>query len=275
MAERDYTRGEGITPINDMSTRQLRKYIRERVEEAQKRIDTIKDLDDTTKAFQEQLDFVRSFGSGRGGNIKKDTSRMSQVEMREYAHAVRDLNMLDTESKYSKDIDYKENKERYQKFIEERTSDDNLNKADKAYWEQFKSPKGNALKKGYAEYKNFINFLRSIDDVMATYGYETIKDKYYDESDVEEQKYVADLLVRIYDENKGKGMTPSQLLDQFNDELEAHKEEKKAQELMAKMGSKGTRSGKKIPDNKKEIQIKTAGKMKNGRIREKQATKKL
>lgn len=296
MAERDYMRGEGVTPIQDMTTRQLRRYIRERTEEAQARLDSINsaknlDLEDMPLAFQDQLRHVQSFGTGRSGGIKKDTSRMSKEEMAEYAYAVRDLNLLDTESKYARDLDYKENKDRYTEFIKARTREDNINKADREYWKQFLTDKGNVKKSGYAEYKNFINFLRAIDEVKASYGYETIKDLYYDETDKDNQAVIADMLVEVFRDNAGTGLPVSKLVDIFNEKYEAYKRpqidaarleaEEKAQRSRKKT-SKGSkvkipRSGKKMTSkkSKQNIKTKTTGKMKNGSVREKQTTKKL
>lgn len=296
MAERDYMRGEGVTPIQDMTTRQLRKYIRERTEEAQARLDSINsaknlDIEDMPLAFQDQLRHVQSFGTGRSGGIKKDTSRMSKEEMAEYAYAVRDLNLLDTESKYARDLDYKENKDRYTEFIKARTREDNINKADREYWKQFLTEKGNVKKSGYAEYKNFINFLRAIDEVKASYGYETIKDLYYDETDKDNQAVIADMLVEVFRDNAGTGLPVSKLVDIFNEKYEAYKRpqvdaarleaEEKAQRSRKKpsKGSKvkAPRSGKKMTSkkSKQNIKTKTTGKMKNGSVREKQTTKKL
>ena len=296
MAERDYMRGEGVTPIQDMTTRQLRRYIRERTEEAQARLDSINsaknlDLEDMPLAFQDQLRHVQSLGTGRSGVIKKDTSRMSKEEMAEYAYAVRDLNLLDTESKYARDLDYKENKDRYTEFIKARTREDNINKADREYWKQFLTDKGNVKKSGYAEYKNFINFLRAIDEVKASYGYETIKDLYYDETDKDNQAVIADMLVEVFRDNAGTGLPVSKLVDIFNEKYEAYKRpqidaarleaEEKAQRSRKKT-SKGSkvkipRSGKKMTSkkSKQNIKTKTTGKMKNGSVREKQTTKKL
>lgn len=320
MAERDYKRGEGITPIQEMSTRQLRRYIRERVEEAQQRIESIQndpklDLTEVSEAFQEQLTYVQSFGSGRGGSIKKDTSRMTKEEMAMYAYAVRDLNMLDTESKYARNIDYKENKDRYNAFVMKMALN-NLNKESRDYWAQFITPKGNVSKRGYEQYKNYVNFLRSIDETIATYGYESIKDIYYDQGNQKRKDLVESLLYNTFKENKGKGKTPSELLDIVNDELskydvqgnrlpEKMEEEKeidfttKRQEKRAskKKGSSGSKrssgskessgskkasSAKKIPKVKKtsakskqNIKTSTGRKMKNGTVREKQGTQKL
>lgn len=294
MAERDYKRGEGVTPIQEMTTRQLRRYIRERAEEAQERINSIEkmknfDITDTSRAFQNQYEYVKSFGTGRSGGIKKDTSRISKEEMAEYAYALRDLNMLDTESKYAKDIDYAENKERYIDFIKERTRSDNINASDREYWSQFLTAKGNVRKAGYTEYKNFVNFLRAIEEVKASYGYETIKDMYYDESDQTKKELVADLLIETYKENEGLGLAMSDLVDIFMEkykEATAPKpteapEEPEAPKRIApekSAGGKPKAPRAKKPASKKSgnnIKTKTTGKMRNGTIREKQGTKKL
>lgn len=276
MAERDYMRGEGVTPIQEMSTRQLRRYVRERAEEAQYRVDTLSDDVWLPRAFQEQLEYVESFGRGRSGGIKKDTSRMSKVEMVEYAYALRDLNILDTESKYAKDTDYKENKERYQSFV--RNQLNSLNPESREYWSQFLTPKGNISKRGYQEYKNFINFIKNIDESMTTYGYETIKDIYYDQSDKKKKDEVEQLLIRTYEENKGKGLTPSQLIDDFYDRLNEQRAQQSKPKTKAKPKKAVTPSVKakkgKAPKSGNNIQTKGV-KMRNGAVREKQGTKKL
>lgn len=283
MAELDYRRGEngGVTPIQEMNTRQLRKYIRERAEEANERIYTIKDIEDMPESFKTQYSFVTSFGVGVGGSIKKDTSRMTKEEMAEYAYALRDLNMLDTESRYAMNQDYKQNKQKYESFIRERTREDNPNKEERERWKKYLTEKGNVSKRGYQEYKNFINFVRNIDEVMSTYGYETIKDFYYDETDPEEQKVIGDLLIETYDENLGEGLTPSELIDIFNEKLADHKKEKNRQ-LSAEYMRKSQASKKpKVPAVKAkkqkqgrstEIKVKKAGKMRSGRIHNKQTT---
>lgn len=273
MAERDYMRGEGVTPIQDMSTRQLRRYIRERAEEAQERLNSMKDPEEAPRSWKEQLEFVSSFGLGRGGGIKKDTSRMDKITMAEYAYALRDLNMLDTYSKYSRDQDYKENKQRYQNFVKEQLR--SLNPNSREYWSQFVTEKGNISKKGYQEYKNYINWIKNLDDVMSTYGYETIKDIYYDQTDQEQKQEVEDMLLETWEENKGKGLTPSQLIDNFYDKLDEQKKAKK--KAAPKKPSKGSRKGSRSTGKKSgtNVGIKQGAKMKNGRVREKQTTKKL
>lgn len=292
MAELNYMRGEhegGVTPIQDMNTRQLRKYIRERAEEAQERMSTLKDLDSTSAAFQNQYSFVTSFGSGRGGAIKKDTSHMSKEEMAEYAYALRDLNMLDTESRYAINEDYKENRQRYEAFIRERTREDNPNIEEREKWKKYITEKNNVSKRGYIEYKNFINFVRNIDEVMSTYGYETVKDYYYDETDAQERQVVEDLLIETYEENLGEGLTPSELIDHFNEKLAEHKAEKNKQ-AMAEANAKKTvkRSNKTVKRTKNtvpkvkakqkktgsgaNVKVKKAGKLKGGSVRNRQTT---
>lgn len=275
MAERDYKRGEGITPIQEMTTRQLRKYIRERAEEAQERLTSIQNdkrlnIEDMSRAFQDQLSYVQNFGHGRSGGIMKDTSRMTKEQMAEYAYAIRDLNMLDTESKYARDLDYKENKERYQKFIEERLKSSKAE--DREYWSKFVTEKGNIKKSGYKEYKEFINFLKAIEEVQASYGYETIKDKYYDEKDQVKREEVASLLLEVYSENKGSGLSMAQLVEKFNEKYE---ELKKPIPKTPEAPKKSTAKKLKTAKSKQNIKTKTAGKMKNGSVREKPTTEKL
>ena len=110
---------------------------------------------------------------------------------------------------------------------------------------------------------------------MSTYGYETIKDIYYDQTDQEQKQEVEDMLLETWEENKGKGLTPSQLIDNFYDKLDEQKKAKKkaAPKKPSKRSRKGSRSTGKKSGNK--IDIKQGAKMKNGRVREKQTTKKL
>ncbi len=278
MAEQDYKRGEGVTPIQEMTTRQLRRYVRERAEEAQERLDSISnmkrfDLKDMPRAFQDQLEYVQSFGHGRSGGIMKDTSRMTKEDMAKYAYALRDLNMLDTQSKYAKDQDYKENRDRYEAFIRNRMREENPNPRDKERWGKYVTEKGNISKRGYQEYKNFVNFLRNIDEVLEAYGYETIKDKYYDETDPDMQRVVEDLLIQVYMDNKGKGLTQSELIDKFNMELEKVKKEMAAKKARQAQAARSGSSAK--GTSNQNIKVKTTGKMRNGKVREKQTTQKL
>lgn len=275
MAERDYMRGEGVTPIQEMTTRQLRRYIRERAEEAQERLTSIQNdkrlnLEDTSRAFQDQLAYVQNFGHGRSGGIMKDTSRMSKETMAEYAYALRDFNMLDTESKYARDLDYKENKERYEKFVQERLK--SAKAEDREYWSKFITEKGNIRKSGYKEYKDFLNFLKAVEEVQSSYGYETLKDKYYDIKDQSQKEEVVSLLLEVYKENKGSGLSMGDLVQQFNDKYEALKKAKPtAPEAPIKKPKGKKLTAKK---SKQNIKAKTTGKMKNGSIREKPTTEK-
>jgi uncharacterized protein (UPF0335 family) len=283
MAEKDYHRGEqnkGVTPIQDMSTRQLRMYIRERADEANKRISTIRDIEDTPQALQDQLFMLQSFGRGRSGGVIKDTSRMDKVDMVEYAYALRDFNMLDTSSKYSRDQDYRQNRKKYETFVKKQW--DSIDQEAKKYWSQFKTEKGNVSKKGYQEYKNFVNFLKSIDHTISTYGYETIAGQYYDQTGEVElsREEVEQIALDVFQENSGKGLETKDITRILLDRLDEKRNPKKEEEapepefkdrVRSKKG-KGTR--KKGTKSSQNIGTKTGGKMKNGRVREKQGLSK-
>ncbi len=283
MAEKDYHRGEqnkGVTPIQEMSTRQLRKYIRERADEANKRISTIKDIEDTPQALQDQLFMLQSFGRGRSGGVIKDTSRMDKIDMVEYAYALRDFNMLDTSSKFSRDQDYRQNRKKYETFVKKQW--DSIDKEAKKYWSQFKTEKGNVSKKGYQEYKNFVNFLKSIEHTISTYGYETIAGQYYDQTgEVDLSKdEVEQIALEVFQENAGQGLENKDVTAILLDKLDEKRNPKKKEEapkpefkdrVRSKKG-KGTR--KKGTKSSQNIGTKTGGKMKNGRVREKQGLSK-
>lgn len=290
MAEKDYHRGEqnkGVTPIQDMSTRQLRMYIRERATEANKRLDTIRDIEDTPQALQDQLFVLQTFGSGRSGGVIKDTSLMDKITMVEYAYALRDFNMLDTTSRYARDQDYRQNKKMYETFVKKQWASSDKEAA--AYWSQYKTEKGNVSKKGYREYKNFVNFLKSIDHTLTTYGYETVAGQYYDKSGEVElsRDDVEQLALDVWEENSGSGLNTKEITNILLDELDKkrnpskYEKEKEAPEPQFEdrartkktKGTKG-KKGKKGKKSSQNIGIKTGGKMKNGRVREKQGTSK-
>lgn len=284
MAEKDYHRGEqnkGVTPIQDMSTRQLRRYIRERADEANKRISTIRDIEDTPQALQDQLFMLQSFGRGRSGGVIKDTSRMDKLDMVEYAYALRDFNMLDTSSKFSRDQDYRQNRKKYETFVKKQW--DSIDQEAKKYWSQFKTEKGNVSKKGYQEYKNFVNFLKSIEHTISTYGYETIAGQYYEQTgEVELSKdEVEQIALDVFQENSGQGLETKDITQILLDKLDEKRNPKKKEEapepefkdrVRSKKG-KGTRK-KGTKKSSQNIGIKTGGKMKNGRVREKQGLSK-
>lgn len=282
MAEKDYHRGEqnkGVTPIQDMSTRQLRRYIRERADEANKRISTIRDIEDTPQALQDQLFMLQSFGRGRSGGVIKDTSRMDKLDMVEYAYALRDFNMLDTSSKFSKDQDYRQNRKKYETFVKNQWS--SIDQEAKKYWSQFKTEKGNVSKKGYQEYKNFVNFLKSIEHTISTYGYETVAGQYYDQTgEVELSKdEVEQIALDVFQENAGKGLENKDvtriLLDKLDEKRNPKKEEEAPEpEFKDRVRSKKVKGPKKGKKSSQNIGTKTGGKMKNGRVREKQGLSK-
>ena len=292
MAEREYRRTNekgkltSSIPIQEMSTRQLRKYVREHAEEANKRIDSIKDIEDAPEALRDQLFMLRSFGTGRSGGVRKDTSHMDKIDMVEYAYALRDFNMLDTVSKYSRDADYRTNKKRYETFVKSQW--ESVDQEARKYWSQFKTQKGNVSKKGYQEYKNFVNFLKSIDHTLATYGYETVAGQYYEQSGEVEltAAEIEKIALEVFQENAGKGLETKDVTKILLDRLDEKRNPSKAAEP-AKSGRATRKNKKKAPapsfpapkkakgkKSSQNIQVKTGGKMKNGTVRERQTTTK-
>lgn len=206
MARQDYS---GAKNIHDMTTRELRGYIYDMSREAQARLDTV-NLEDTSKAFREKVSDVIN----RQGKVIKSTSNMTKEEMREHAYNLRDLASLDTDSGYAKSIDWQENKARYQKFIQ--------NRKDDPYWNQYITEKGNVSRKGYEDYKKFIGFMKSVEDVKLQYTYRTLVEKGTSQirqggDSKERLKAMGDILNKVYTDNEGNGLNTKQLVDKFNE----------------------------------------------------------
>lgn len=258
MARLDYKEDQSI---HSMNTRQLRQYIADQAEEAQKRLDSAPK--ETSRAFDELVSNIE----GRTGKVKKSTSYMSKAEMREYAYTLRTFNRMDTESDYAAKTDWEKNKKRYESFIK--------NQVDKSgkenqYWSKYILPSGRVSKKGYQEYKDFISVLSASEDYLKEYGYRTIQQYAQDSTNNldPDKKILNKTLSRVYLENKGKGLTQGQLIDKFKDEYDK-----------ALIKEQGKRSGKpvKVPtkkarktSSKSNIKTKEVGKMRtSGKVHNK------
>lgn len=253
MARQPYSEDQNI---HSMTTRQLRQYIADKAEEAQKRLDSAAN-EDTTKAFREAAWEVM----GRNGKVKRSTSNMSKEEMREYAYALRQFNSLDTTSGFAKSVEWKENKSRYESFIRNRIAEGD------SYWEKFLTAKGNVSKRGYKEYKDYIDFIKGISEYKAQFGYRTLKQ--YAESAMEygkasELKNVSKLLSEVFAESRGKGFTQAQLIERFELKLnELNEKEAKKAKALPKV------KAKKPKKSKSNIRTQNGRKMKeSGTVRE-------
>lgn len=254
MARKPYTEDQSI---HSMTTRQLRQYIADKAEEAQKRLDSAVG-EDTTKAFREAAWEIM----GRNGKVRRSTSYMSKVEMVKFAYDLRQFNSLDTTSGFAQSIEWKENKARYESFIRNRIAEGNT------YWEKFLTAKGNISKRGYQEYKDYIDFVKGIEEHKFHFGYRTLLQ--YAESAMEQGKAsdlkdINKLLTEVFEESKGKGFSQAQLIERFElrlNEMEAEESKKR---------SKATKSAVKAYKGKKSksnIKVKKGRQMKGGKVRE-------
>lgn len=164
MARQPYKQTESL---QDMTTRQLRQYIADKADEAQQRLNSIKEKD-RTRAFNDLADEITFKNSDR---VRKSTSYMSKTEMVEYAYKLRDFNKFDTKSKYAKDTEYTNNKGRYEKFINNRIADGGRSGD---YWRRYLNKDGTVSKRGYEKYKKFIQFMNSTQDLRHEFEYMTI-----------------------------------------------------------------------------------------------------
>ena len=264
MARQAYAEDQNI---HNMTTRQLREYIYQKSREAQARLDSIKDLKETSRAFQNQ---VRTITNARG-KVKKSTSNMTKAEMREYAYDLRQFESLDTDSGFAKSIEWKENKQKYETFIRNQMQDP----LTRDYWKQYITEKGNVSKRGYEDYKKYISFIKNSLELVNAYGYETLKEYGVQATkDPERGKVIEKLLQDIYFQNKGKGLTQSQLNEAFHIALAEYDKRKKQEEVKKTKAPSGkpskAKTKKKVGTIKKAkkkkssgtIKTKTVGKMK-------------
>ena len=261
MAREEYDEEQSI---HSMTTRQLRQYIADKASEAQSRLDSL-NLKEASRALRDMASDI----TNARGKVKKSTSYMSKAEMREYAYELRQFISLDTESSFAKSIEWKENKKKYETFINKRRDSD--------FWSQFITEKGNVSKKGYQTYKDYVNFVKSVKDIWNQYGYEQIQ-KYGIEV-VEDDALNADDVKELLEETfifaQGKGFSQSKLIEEFEKRLSVLKSQSKAREEfrrnMAKKAKKkpGTvkpkSSGKKSKSN---IKTKAPKGMKGEKVRE-------
>lgn len=249
MARKPYEEDQSI---HSMNTRQLRQYIADQAEEAQKRLDSAPK--ETSRAFDELVSNIE----GRTGKVKKSTSYMSKAEMREYAYTLRTFNRFDTESEYYNRTDWEKNKSRYEKFIKNQV--DKKGKEHK-YWKKYLLPSGEISQEGYQEYKDFIAVLSASEEYLNDYGYRTIQQ--YAQNNTNnldpDKKILNRTLARVYIENKGKGLSQGQLIDKF--EKEYNKALGNEQEKRSGKSVKAPIKKAKKTTSKSSIKVKKAGKM--------------
>lgn len=264
MARKPYASDQSI---NSMTTRQLRQYIADQADEAQKRLST-SDLDHATRAFRVAAAQI----SLDGKKVMRSTSYMLKHEMVERAYDLRDFNSLDDSSGYSKSIDWQENRKRYQSFVKNRLQDPRTPEDVKKYWSQFLTPKGNVSKKGYAAYKQYIEFLKSVSEVQSEYGYREIQRFGIQAApDPNRRKDISNIFNNVFVQSQGKGMTQAELIDKLHLAIKEYDAEqiRKVNELVERnkaIAAAKKRKSKSIPQVKvKKTKSKSNIKAKQGR----------
>lgn len=262
MAFKEYDR---TASIQTMNARQLRLYISRGAKEANERMQTL----DPNKLPDAMKDIYQEVATHQG-RFLAGTSHMSKADMQEYAQKLRDFNFLDTKSSYARDREYEQNYDRYEKFIKGQKG-----KAGGSHWSQYVNKDGSISKEGYAEYKEYINFVKGIMNDIQSYSYEAIREKFgvsnirkrFTEakasSDPKRMEKVEKIIADTYEKYKGKGKSTKDL------NAEIIREISKLDKAKPK-SKKGKTSGNKTSGN--NIKAKTGKKMKSGTIREKQGT---
>lgn len=240
--------------IHSMTTRQLRQYIADQAAEAQERLST-SDLSDATKAFRDAAVQISD-----GKKVYRSTSHMTKAEMRERAYALRDFNSLDDSSGYAKSKDWQENRKRYQTFIKNRVNDPRTPEDVKKYWSQFLTPKGNVSKKGYAAYKQYIEFLKSVNEVQSQYGYREIQ-RYGVQSaqDPKRRKDLANIFNKVFIQNEKKNLSQADLIDKTHLAIKDYDAKHNAEAMKKLEKKKAAPKTQQTRSNTKRTKTKKAG----------------
>ena len=239
--------------LHSLTTRQLRQYIADKADEAQKRLDTAPK--DTTLAFDE----LKGEIINRSGKVVRSTSYMTKAEMLKHAYALRMFNEYDFESKYAERRDYQRNKKRYESFVRNQVAKSG---SENQYWAQFITEKGNVSKKGYQEYKDFIAVLSASEDYLKAFGYRTIQQYAQNRNNNLDpgNKILSRVLGKVYRESKGKGLTQAELVNEFKRQYEDALDREQTKNAKAKPVKIPTKKAKKT-SSKSNIKVKKAGKM--------------
>ena len=262
MARKPYSENQSI---NSMTTRQLRQYIADKAEDAQERLDTI-NLDEASKAFQNAASRIT-----KGSKVKKSTSNMSKVQMQDYAYRLDNFIAMDIESGFAKSLEWKRDKASYEGFIKKQ-----IERNPKSYWAKYKTEKGNISKKGYEEYKEYIVFIRSLEDITAEYTYETVSKygKQAIQESPERARFVSQLMIETFKKSKKEGWDQGRLNKEFKKALKKY-DDAEAEKKTKPKTTKGKKKSvpKKVKTSKakstNEVKVKQAGKMRtDGTIRE-------
>lgn len=258
MAFQEYASDQSI---HSMTTRQLRLYISRMGKEAQDRLDSL-DLSKADKALKEAVSDITT----RSGKVRTGSSNMDKAQMREMAYALRTFNQLDTDSGFAMKSEWQKNKQRYESFVKNRIAEGD------SYWEQYKTKKGNISKKGYEDYKQFIGFMKEIDNIKYQFTYKTLKQYGVNQMQTGKEskarlKAMSKLLNKVYSESKGKHLTTSQLVDQFNqqwdDYVETHDFKEAKPKLKAQKYKVSAPKGKSKKKSSSNVKTKVVGKMRD------------
>ena len=130
--------------------------------------------------------------------------------------------------------------------------------------------KGNPSKKGYAAYKQYIEFLKSVNEVQGEYGYREIQ-RYGIQAapDPRRRKDLSNIFNRVFIQNEKKNLTQADLIDKLHLAIKAYDAKHNA-EAMKKLEMKkaSSKSKKAKSSSGTNIKTKTGRKMKeHGTVR--------
>lgn len=186
--------------ISDMTTRELKKYIRKQVKKANTKLKNLKKRKrGYSKAVSEELDYLQQLGiMGKRGKFVTGYRTASKAELQKKARELDYFNEWKGSETIAvaKEKDYK----KYQAFI---NNPDNADFADYSY----------------QQWRDLVEMFGAIGSELESYGYEDMKELHKEMNDKSVKADIVSTMKKVQDTNKDKGFDQEDFTDLIRSEL--------------------------------------------------------
>ena len=187
-------------PISDMTTRELKKFIRKQVKKANTRLKNIyKRKRGVSKAVQEEISYLEKLGIiNKRGRAVTGYRLARKPELQKKARELEYFNQWKgSETRaIARDRDYK----KYQAFI---NNPDNADFADYSY----------------QQWKDLVEVFGAMSDELKSYGYEDMKELHKEANEKGVKVDFLSTMKKVQENNKGQGLDKEDLTDLMRSEL--------------------------------------------------------
>ena len=186
--------------ISDMTTRELRKFIRKEVKKANTKIKNInKRKRGVSRAVKEEMDYLKQLGIiGKSGKAITGYRLASKAELQKKARELEYFNQW----KGSETVAVARNKDykKYQAFINNPDNSDFANYS-------------------YQQWRDLVEMFGAIGSELESYGYEDMKELHREMNDKNIKADIVSTMKKVQEKNKDKGFDQEDFTDLMRSEL--------------------------------------------------------